>query len=72
MAFFELVSAHATPGQSSSAQVGREVATPVHLQDGDEFKLPLPQLIDYGGQLFTAKCTVQKGAGRGRFHSPVR
>ena len=51
-------------GQSPSAQVGREVAIPVHLQDGEEFTTPIAQLIQYGAQLFNAKFTVQEGAGR--------
>jgi hypothetical protein len=44
--------------------VGRELAIPKHLQDGDEFTTPLEQLIRYGMQLFTAKFTVEDGAGR--------
>src|SRR6266581_520844 len=51
-------------GQSSGSQIGREVAIPSHLQDGDEFNIPLTQLIDYGKRLFTAKFTVQEGASR--------
>ena len=35
-------------GQSSSSQVGREVAIPVHLQDGDGFTTPVAQLIQFG------------------------
>jgi hypothetical protein len=50
--------------QSSSSQIGREVAIPARLQDGDEFNIPLAQLIDCGRQLFIAKFTVQEGAGR--------
>lgn len=50
--------------QGRNAQIGREVAIPAHLQDGDEFNIPLAQLIDYGRQLFNAKFTVQEGAGR--------
>jgi hypothetical protein len=50
--------------QDSLPRIGREVAVPVHLQDGDEFNIPIAQLIDYGRQLFTAKFTVQEGAGR--------
>jgi hypothetical protein len=49
---------------SSSQQLGREVAIPVHLQDGEEFSTPVNQLIAYGSRLFTAKFTVQEGAGR--------
>jgi hypothetical protein len=51
-------------GQSSSSQVGREVAIPVHLQDGEEFTTPIAQLIQFGAKLFNAKFTVQEGAGR--------
>ena len=51
-------------GQRSAPQLGREVAIPVHLQDGDEFNVPMRQLIQYGEQLFNAKFTIQEGAGR--------
>jgi hypothetical protein len=51
-------------GQSRNHQVGREVAIPVHLQDGEEFTIPKTQLIQFGAQLFSAKFTVQEGAGR--------
>jgi len=51
-------------GQSSEHQVGREVAIPVHLQDGQEFSIPTVNLIQYGAQLFSAKFTIQEGAGR--------
>jgi hypothetical protein len=51
-------------GQGLDPQIGREVAIPRHLQDGEEFNTPLPQLIRYGSQLFTAKFTIQEGAGR--------
>ena len=39
--------------QSSTSQMGREVAIPRHLQDGEEFTTPLNQLIQYGAQLFS-------------------
>jgi len=51
-------------GQSHGQQIGREVAIPAHLQNGEEFDVPLGQLIEYGKRLFTAKFTVQEGAGR--------
>src|SRR5215472_10161420 len=50
--------------QSPSSPIGREVAIPVHLQDGEEFTVSIPQLIQYGAQLFNAKFTAQEGAGR--------
>jgi Di-haem oxidoreductase, putative peroxidase len=54
----------AASGQGPTSQVGRELAIPVHLQDGEEFTTPLVQLIQYGAQLFNAKFTIQEGAGR--------
>ncbi len=50
--------------QNSNSQIGREVAIPRHLQDGEEFTTPIAQLIQYGAQLFNAKFTIQEGAGR--------
>ena len=46
------------------AQIGVEVAVPVHLQDGDEYTTPVRSLIRFGERLFTAMWTVQEGAGR--------
>jgi len=40
------------------------VAIPVHLQDGEEFTIPMAQLIQFGAKLFNAKFTTQEGAGR--------
>jgi len=57
-----LLAPFALSGQT--AQIGSEVAIPVHLQDGDEFTTPLSKLLRYGSQLFNAKFTVQEGAGR--------
>jgi len=50
--------------QSSESSIGREVAIPEHLKDGEEFHMSVRQLIDYGLQLFNAKFTIQEGAGR--------
>lgn len=54
----------AAAAQSSDSEIGREVAIPQHLKDGEEFHTPIPQLIAYGLQLFNAKFTIQEGAGR--------
>ena len=54
----------AASGQSAKSQMGREVAIPKHLQDGEEFTTSIGQLIQYGAQLFNAKFTIQEGAGR--------
>ncbi len=51
-------------GQSPGLQVGREIAIPKHLQDGEEFTTPVDRLIQFGAQLFSAKFTIQEGAGR--------
>src|SRR5215469_14099624 len=50
--------------QNTNSQIGREVAVPVHLQDGEEFTTPISQLIQFGAKLFNAKFTAQEGAGR--------
>ena len=55
--------AGASPAYDSS-QIGNEVAIPVHLRDGEEYQRSIPQLLDFGRNLFTARWTVQEGAGR--------
>ena len=50
--------------QGDSSQIGREVAIPRHLQDGEEYQVTIPQLIAFGEKLFTAKGTIQEGQGR--------
>jgi hypothetical protein len=64
LALLSLLPAIGVWSQSSVPGVGREVAIPVHLQDGEEFDTPVTQLIRYGAQLFNAKFTIQEGAGR--------
>jgi cytochrome c553 len=49
---------------ADGSEIGREVAIPRHLQNGDEFGIPLSKLLRYGESLFSAKFTVQEGAGR--------
>lgn len=44
--------------------IGREVAVPRNLEDGEEFMLPLEAVIDHGGLLFDAVFTAQEGGGR--------
>src|SRR5713226_788423 len=61
---YPLLVAFTAWGQSQGSEMGREVAIPKHLQDGEEFTTPLGQLIQYGAQLFVAKFTIQEGAGR--------
>src|SRR5713226_7919605 len=47
-----------------AAELGREVAVPKHLQDGEEYQLTPKALIEHGRKLFTAVWTVQEGGGR--------
>lgn len=50
--------------QSQDDNIGREVAIPRHLENGEEFTTSLNRLIRFGQQLFTAQFTIQEGAGR--------
>src|SRR5438270_13506221 len=47
-----------------TSQIGREVAIPRHLQDDEEFSIPLKDLVEHGKKLFMANWTDQEGAGR--------
>jgi len=49
---------------SRHSTIGREVSVPVHLQDGQEFSLPLDKLLSHGLLLFNANWTDQEGGGR--------
>ena len=41
--------------------IGAEVGARARLQDGDEFALPLSDVLDHGRRLFGANWTVQEG-----------
>jgi hypothetical protein len=47
-----------------AAEIGSEKAIEVHLEDGQEFRLPLNDLLKHGGRLFSAPWTGQDGGGR--------
>jgi hypothetical protein len=51
-------------GETPPSAIGREVSVPEHLQDGDEFKLPVRKLIKLGAALFSAIWTAEEGGGR--------
>jgi hypothetical protein len=51
-------------GAAESSDIGREVAISKHLQDDQEFSLPIKDLLEYGKKLFTANWTEDEGAGR--------
>jgi hypothetical protein len=57
-------SADATPAGEGEVVIGREVAVAKHLRDGDEFRLPLPEMLLHGEALFEAVFTPQEGLGR--------
>ena len=46
------------------SSIGHEVSVPKHLQDGEEFTLPLAALLVHGKLLFDANWTEQEGGGR--------
>jgi cytochrome c peroxidase len=48
----------------SRVAVGREIAVPRHLADGEEFTTPLKDLLAHGKLLFDANWTDQEGGGR--------
>jgi cytochrome c peroxidase len=48
----------------SQSSIGREVAIPRHLQDGEEFSIPLRDLLAHGQRLFNAVWTIEEGGGR--------
>lgn len=49
---------------AQSLDVGREIAVARHLENGDEYKLPIQALLTHGQRLFTAMWTAQEGGGR--------
>ena len=51
---------------AGATQIGREVAIPKHLADGEEYTMPIAELLEYGKRLFNANWTIQEGAGRPR------
>ena len=58
-----LVFVNTAMGQTASL-IGKEIAVPVHLQDGQEYEISIPQLITFGQTLFSARWTSQEGQGR--------
>lgn len=49
---------------SPAGELGRETAIQRHLADGEEFGMPLPDLVEAGRRLFIANWKLQEGAGR--------
>lgn len=61
---FSVVVWSQTARTKARGRIGQEVAIPVHMQDGDEYRVSTRELIDYGRKLFTAMWSTQEGAGR--------
>jgi hypothetical protein len=51
-------------GPRVPSRIGDERAVPRHLQDDEEFTLPVQELLAYGKKLFMANWTEEEGAGR--------
>ncbi len=47
-----------------TSHIGQEVSVVRHLQDDEEFALPLTKLLEHGKLLFNANWTEQEGGGR--------
>src|SRR5688572_7438090 len=50
--------------QSPQTMIGREVAIERHVEDDEEFRTPVLDLIEHGRRLFAANWTDQEGGGR--------
>jgi hypothetical protein len=48
----------------AQSPIGREVAIPRHLDEGDEFRISVRSLVEHGRRLFAANWTSQEGGGR--------
>ena len=59
-----LISCIAAGLAAQSEKIGREVAIPRHLQNGEEYEISTRELIAFGRKLFDAMWTSQEGAGR--------
>jgi len=56
--------ASAQPAAANKSRIGRELSVPRHLQDDEEFNIPLKALLEHGQLLFSANWTEQEGGGR--------
>ncbi len=49
---------------TSAALIGKEVSSPTHLENGEEFAVSTAHLLKHGRDLFIARWTIQEGQGR--------
>jgi hypothetical protein len=61
---FLILYAMGTGVSAADPVLGEERAIPRHLQDGEEYRLPLAELLRHGERLLLARWTRQDGAGR--------
>lgn len=59
-----LLAATTTGVAAEPVELGREIAVPRHLANGEEFVLPIAALLEHGERLFGASWTMQEGGGR--------
>lgn len=59
-----VVGADGAEQPTTHARIGREVSVTRHLQDDEEFRISLPELLKHGKLLFMANWTEQEGGGR--------
>lgn len=64
LAGLSLLAIVAIPVLAQDFQPGVERAVPAHLQDGDEYQIPVHKLVEHGALLFDAMWTEQEGGGR--------
>jgi cytochrome c peroxidase len=48
----------------AQSPIGREISVTRHLAEGEEFTIPLRDLVEHGKRLFIANWTIQEGGGR--------
>jgi len=58
------ISLEAQAPPSHPSRIGREAAISRHLEDDEEFRIPLRDLIEHGKKIFCANWTEQDGGGR--------
>ena len=53
-----------TDASAPRSSIGREAGLYEHLQDDQEFAVPLPKLLEHGRRVFSANWTLEEGGGR--------
>jgi hypothetical protein len=61
---FLIVSVAISVEAQKSPSLGKEISMSEHLRGGQEYDLSIPALVRFGEKIFSAKWTIQEGAGR--------